>query len=169
VLASNTSSLSIDSLANTLTMPARFVGMHFFNPVAAMRLVEVVRGEQTSDETVGEALEAVGRIGKEPVVVRDAPGFASTRLGLALGLEAIRMVEQGVAEPAAIDRAMELGYRHPIGPLRLSDVVGLDVRLAIAEHLATVLGDQFAPPKLLRQMVSQGRLGKKSGRGFYDW
>lgn len=169
VLASNTSSLSVDALAQGLAEPGRFLGMHFFNPVAAMPLVEVVQSKATSEATLALALDAVTEIGKEPIVVRDAPGFASTRLGLALGLEAIRMVEQGVAEPSAIDRAMELGYRHPIGPLRLTDLVGLDVRLAIAEHLSTVLGERFTPPALLRSMVEEGRLGKKSGHGFYEW
>ena len=169
VLASNTSSISIDQLAAGLRSPERFAGMHFFNPVWAIHLVEVVRGAATSDETIARIATAVAKLDMEAAIVNDAPGFASTRLGLVLGLEAIRMVEQGVAEPADIDRAMELGYRHPMGPLRTGDLVGLDVRLAIAEHLWGVYGDRFEPPRLLRDMVAEGRLGKKSGRGFYDW
>lgn len=169
VLASNTSSISIDSLAEVLTYPDRFAGMHFFNPVWAISLVEVIRGSATSDGT----LDAVGAIVRflemEQATINDAPGFATSRLGVLVGLEAIRMVEQGVASPADIDTAMRLGYRHPMGPLMLGDLVGLDVRLGIAEHLASVYGDRFEPPRLLRSMVAAGNLGKKSGRGFYDW
>ena len=137
--------------------------------VCAMALVEIVRGLDTSDAVVERTLELTRAMGKEPIVVHDSPGFATSRLGVAIGLEAIRMVESGVAPPEDIDRAMELGYRHPMGPLRLTDLVGLDVRLAIAEHLHRELGEQFRPPALLRKMVRAGRLGKKSGRGFYDW
>jgi 3-hydroxybutyryl-CoA dehydrogenase len=146
------------------------VGMHFFNPVYIMRLVEIVVGEKTSDETV-ETVIAIGkRMRKEPIVVKDVPGFASSRLGVALGLEAMRMVEQGVASPRDIDTAMELGYNHPMGPLKLTDLVGLDVRLNIAEYLHRELGSEtFRPPELLRRMVSEGKLGKKTGQGFYDW
>jgi 3-hydroxybutyryl-CoA dehydrogenase len=169
VLASNTSSISIDSLAEALDAPDRFAGMHFFNPVWAIDLVEIIRGAATSDATIDAVRSVVDRLGMEAAVVADSPGFASTRLGVALGLEAIRMVEEGVAEPADIDRAMELGYRHPMGPLRTGDLVGLDVRLAIAEHLATVYGDRFEPPGLLRRMVAEGKLGRKSGEGFYEW
>lgn len=169
VLASNTSGISIDRMAERLVRPGHFAGMHFFNPVWAISLVEVVRGSATSDETIDRIRDAVDHLGMEAAVVNDAPGFASTRLGLTLGLEAIRMVEEGVAEPADIDRAMELGYRHPMGPLRTGDLVGLDVRLAIAEHLSEHYGERFAPPQLLRDMVAEGRLGKKTGRGFYDW
>ena len=170
ILASNTSSLSIGELAGAVTDPSRFVGMHFFNPVHIMKLVEVVWGPETSDATRDAAVAFALRLGKEPIVVRDAPGFASSRLGIVLGMEAIRMVEQGVASPEDIDKAMELGYRHPMGPLKLTDLVGLDVRLGIAEYLhATLASDAFAPPALLRSMVAEGRLGKKSGRGFYDW
>ncbi len=169
VLASNTSSISIDSLAEPLERPDRFIGMHFFNPVWAMDLVEVIKGSATSDETVAKTLDIVGFLGMQAAVVNDSPGFASSRLGVLLGLEAIRMVEEGVAEPADIDRAMELGYGFPMGPLRTGDLVGLDVRLAIAEHLATVYGERFEPPQLLRDMVAEGRLGRKTGRGFYDW
>ena len=170
LLATNTSSLSIDAIAASVPEPGRFVGLHFFNPVHIMKLVEVVWGPRTSEETREEAVAFVRRLGKEPVVVKDAPGFASSRLGIVLGMEAIRMVEQGVASPEDIDKAMELGYRPPMGPLRLTDLVGLDVRLGIAEYLRQALGsDAFEPPELLRRMVAEGKLGKKSGQGFYDW
>jgi 3-hydroxybutyryl-CoA dehydrogenase len=169
ILASNTSSLSIDGLASALARPERFVGMHFFNPVPVSELVELVVGSATSAKTIEVARTWVDRLGKQRIEVRDAPGFVTSRLGLALGLEAIRMVEEEVASPEDIDRAMVLGYRHPMGPLRLTDLVGLDVRLAIAEHLAATLGDRFAPPRLLREKVSAGQLGKKTGRGFYEW
>jgi 3-hydroxybutyryl-CoA dehydrogenase len=170
LLATNTSSLSITRIAEAVDHPARFLGLHFFNPPPVMKLLEIVRGARTSAETVDLARGLALRLGKDPIVVRDSPGFASSRLGLALGLEAIRMVEEGVASAGDIDKAMELGYRHPMGPLKLTDLVGVDVRLAIAEHLARELDDRrFAPPPLMRQMVSEGRLGKKSGRGFYRW
>lgn len=169
LVASNTSSLSIDALALALSRPDRFCGMHFFNPVPLSALVELVTGERTSPDTVAAARSWVRELGKEEIVVRDSPGFATSRLGLAIGLEAIRMVEEGVASPEDIDRAMVLGYRFPIGPLRLTDLVGLDVRLAIAEHLAETLGDRFEPPALLREKVAAGELGKKAGRGFFTW
>ncbi len=169
VLASNTSSLSLAAIGAELTGPERLVGMHFFNPVPAQKLVEVVRAERTSPQALATAREVAERLGKQVVVVRDSPGFATSRLGLALGLEAIRMVEEGVASPEDIDTAMVLGYRHPMGPLRLGDLVGLDVRLGIAEYLATELGPRFEPPALLRQMVAEGRLGQKTGQGFYTW
>jgi 3-hydroxybutyryl-CoA dehydrogenase len=170
ILSSNTSSLSIERIARAVGDPARFVGLHFFNPVHIMHLVEVVWGPETSDATRDSAVRFVERLGKVPIVVKDAPGFASSRLGIVLGMEAIRMVEQGVASPEDIDKAMELGYRHPMGPLKLTDLVGLDVRLGIAEYLHGTLGsDAFEPPALLRRMVDEGKLGKKSGRGFYDW
>ncbi len=169
ILASNTSSISIDDLAATLGRPGRFLGLHFFNPVPASALVEVVVGGAT-DAAVAEAATGwMGALGKRAVVVADAPGFASSRLGVAIALEAIRMLEEGVASAADIDAAMELGYRHPSGPLRTTDIVGLDVRLGIAEELAAKLGDRFAPPQLLRDLVAEGRLGRKSGRGFYEW
>jgi 3-hydroxybutyryl-CoA dehydrogenase len=170
IFATNTSSLSITEIAEGSRRPARVVGMHFFNPVHLMRLVEIVRGRETSDETI-EAVRAVASLmKKEPIVVRDVPGFASSRLGVALGLEAMRMVEEGVAEAKDIDTAMELGYNHPMGPLRLTDLVGLDVRLHIAEYLHAKLGsERFRPPEILRRMVAAGRLGKKSGEGFYRW
>jgi 3-hydroxybutyryl-CoA dehydrogenase len=169
VLASNTSSISIDDLAAHLERPGRFVGLHFFNPVPASALVEVVAGAATAPEVVTAARAWVDAIGKTAIVVRDAPGFASSRLGLALGLEAIRMLEDGVASAEDIDAAMTLGYRHPTGPLRTTDLVGLDVRLGIAEELAAHLGERFEPPALLRRMVAEGRLGRKSGAGFYEW
>jgi 3-hydroxybutyryl-CoA dehydrogenase len=169
LLATNTSGISIDELADGLNAPERFLGLHFFNPVPVMALVEIVVGTATAQATVDAALRVVGLAGKEPVIVRDAPGFATSRLGVALGLEAIRMVEQGVADPAAIDRAMELGYRHPVGPLRLTDLVGLDVRLDIARNLMRAYGERFSPPRLLEEMVADGRLGKKTGQGFYAW
>ncbi|TFG64083.1 MAG: 3-hydroxyacyl-CoA dehydrogenase family protein [Gemmatimonadales bacterium] len=170
MIASNTSSLSISALAATVAGPERVVGLHFFNPVHIMALVEVVRGERTTERVVEQAQQFAERLGKTPIVVRDSPGFASSRLGIALGLEAIRMVEEDVASPQDIDRAMELGYRHPMGPLKLTDVVGLDVRLEIARYLNQALGgDRFRPPKLLERMVEEGRLGKKTGGGFYDW
>ena len=169
LLATNTSALSIDELAAVLTRPDRFCGMHFFNPVWSLRLVEVVKGRQTSEETVQAALGWVERIGKVPAVVRDAPGFATSRLDLCLALEAIRMVEEGVADAAHIDRAMKIAYRHPVGPLELSDIVGLDVRLDIARSLEASLGSRYAPPRLLADKVAAGELGQKSGRGFYDW
>lgn len=169
VLASNTSSISIDDLASALDRPRSFLGLHFFNPVPASTLVEIVIGPATDPALEPVAREWVATLGKAPVVVRDSPGFASSRLGVALALEAIRMVEEGVAEPADIDTAMERGYRHPVGPLRTTDLVGLDVRLGIAEELHAKIGERFEPPALLRQMVAEGRLGRKSGRGFYEW
>lgn len=169
VLATNTSSLSIDELAAALHRPNRFVGMHFFNPVPPSALVEVVLGTATDDDVRDRAVAWVTELGKTGVVVRDSPGFASSRLGVLLGLEAARMVEEGVAEPAAIDQAMELGYRHPMGPLRLTDLVGLDVRLAIADYLRDKLGERFAAPDLLRRKVAAGELGRKTGQGFYTW
>lgn len=169
VVASNTSSISIDALAGSLERPERFLGLHFFNPVPASALVEVVTGTATAPEVVSRATAWVEAIGKAAVVVRDAPGFASSRLGVALGLEAIRMLEEGVASARDIDTAMELGYRHPMGPLRTTDVVGLDVRLGIAEELERAFGARFAPPELLRTLVAEGHLGRKTGRGFYEW
>jgi 3-hydroxybutyryl-CoA dehydrogenase len=170
IFASNTSSLSITEIASASKRPDAVIGMHFFNPVHIMRLVEIVVGEKTSDDTVS-AVKSVGQqMRKEPIVVKDVPGFASSRLGVALGLEAMRMFEQGVASVQDIDTAMELGYNHPMGPLKLTDLVGLDVRLNIAEYLHRELGSEaFRPPEVLRRMVSEGKLGKKTGQGFYDW
>ena len=170
IFTTNTSSLSISKLAAGLEAPDRFVGMHFFNPVHIMKLVEVVTGELTSDETTKMVVDFARFMGKEPIVVKDSPGFASSRLGIVLGLEAIRMVEAGVASPSAIDKAMMLGYRHPMGPLKLTDVVGLDVRLDIAQYLhRTLESEAFRPPDLLKRMVAEGKLGKKTGEGFYRW
>ena len=169
VIATNTSSISIDRLADAVPHRGRFLGMHFFNPVPTSALVEVVTGSATSRAVVQRVQGWVGMLGRTPIVVRDSPGFASSRLGLALALEAIRMLDAGVASAEDIDRAMELGYRHPMGPLRTTDIVGLDVRLGIAEELHTTLGDRFAPPALLRRMVGEGKLGRKSGEGFYRW
>lgn len=169
LVCTNTSSLSVDALAAGLARPEVFCGMHFFNPVWSLRLVEVVRGTSTSDAALEAALGWVERMGKEAAVVRDAPGFATSRLDLCLALEAIRMVEEGVADPAHIDRAIKVAYRHPVGPLELSDIVGLDVRLDIARSLETTLGPRYAPPRLLADKVAAGELGRKSGRGFYDW
>lgn len=170
IFASNTSSLSITDIAKASSEPQQVIGMHFFNPVHIMKLVEIVLGQETSDETL-QTVSAVGRrLRKEPIVVKDVPGFASSRLGVALGLEAMRMVEQGVASAHDIDTAMELGYNHPMGPLKLTDLVGLDVRLNIAEYLYRELeSETFRPPELLRLMVREGKLGKKTGEGFYDW
>ena len=171
VLATNTSSLPIRDIAAALPEEERprLLGMHFFNPVPIMKLVEVVRGPDTAAKHVDDVVALARRMGKEPIVVRDSPGFASSRLGVALGLEAIRMLEENVASAEDIDKAMTLGYNHPMGPLRLTDLVGLDVRLHIAEGLAKSLGARFEPPALLRTMVEQGKLGQKTGRGFYDW
>lgn len=170
IFASNTSSLSITEIARSSKRPEAVIGMHFFNPVHIMRLVEIVVGEKTSPETVNTVTNVGRNMGKEPIVVRDVPGFASSRLGVALGLEAMRMFEQGVASVQDIDTAMELGYNHPMGPLKLTDLVGLDVRLNIAEYLHRELGSEaFRPPEVLRRMVKEGKLGKKTGQGFYDW
>jgi 3-hydroxybutyryl-CoA dehydrogenase len=169
LLGSNTSSISIGHLAAGLPAPERFIGLHFFNPVWVMALLEIVVGPDTADATTAAAIALAARLGKDPVVVRDMPGFATSRLGIALGLEAIRMVADGVASPADIDKAMTLGYRHPMGPLELTDVVGLDVRLDIARTLEAAYGPRFEPPELLVEMVSSGRLGRKSGQGFYTW
>ena len=169
ILASNTSSLSITELGHRLGAGARTIGLHFFNPPPVMELLEVVRGLETAEETVTASVSIAKRLGKTAIVVNDTPGFATSRLGVALGAEAMRMVESGVAAPADIDKAMELGYRHPMGPLKLTDLVGLDVRLAILDHLHREVGEQFRAPSILRQMVRAGRLGKKSGEGFYRW
>jgi 3-hydroxybutyryl-CoA dehydrogenase len=170
IFASNTSSLSITEIAKASERPQNTVGMHFFNPVHLMRLVEIVVGKATSDDTVEVVREVSRRLRKEPIVVHDVPGFASSRLGVALGLEAMRMLEQGVASAKDIDTAMELGYNHPMGPLKLTDHVGLDIRLNIAEYLYRELGSEtFRPPEVLRRLVDEGKLGKKTGEGFYNW
>lgn len=170
IFASNTSSLSIADIASSVSDPTRVLGAHFFNPVHIMQLLEVVFHETTGVDVI-DALKGFGRrLGKEPIVVRNLPGFATSRLGVALGMEAIRMVEEGVASADDIDKAMELGYRHPMGPLKLTDLVGLDVRMAIGEYLARTLNNpSFEPPELMRRMVKQGKLGKKTREGFYRW
>jgi 3-hydroxybutyryl-CoA dehydrogenase len=170
VLATNTSALSVAAIAAATTRPDRVLGMHFFNPVHIMKLVELVRHDRTGDDFLARAREVVTSMGKQPIVVTDSPGFASSRLGVVLGLEAMRMVEQGVASPADIDKALELGYGHPMGPLKVSDLVGLDVRLAIADYLHQQLKQpHYEPPRLLRNKVAAGELGKKTGKGFYEW
>ena len=170
VLASNTSSLSVTRIAEATGHPERVLGMHFFNPVHIMKLVELVVHAGTSPAVLDTARTVARQMGKDPIVVRDSPGFASSRLGVALGLEAMRMVEEGIASPADIDKAMTLGYAHRMGPLEVSDLVGLDVRLAIADYLQRELGDaRFAPPAILRRKVQAGDLGKKTGKGFYEW
>ncbi|MBM3985126.1 MAG: 3-hydroxyacyl-CoA dehydrogenase family protein [Planctomycetes bacterium] len=170
LLGTNTSSLPVTRIAEGCGAEARVIGLHFFNPVPVMALLEVVRGAQTSDDTLARALDFARRLGKDPIVVKDSPGFATSRLGVLLGLEAMRMLQEGVASAADIDKAMELGYRHPMGPLKLTDLVGLDVRLAIAAHLHRELKSAaFEPPKILREMVAAGKLGRKSGQGFHDY
>ncbi|MFC6733077.1 MULTISPECIES: 3-hydroxyacyl-CoA dehydrogenase family protein [unclassified Haladaptatus] len=169
ILATNTSSLSVTAIASELSDPHRAVGIHFFNPVHIMALVEVVLAEQTDDATREVAVEFVEGIAKTPIVVTDSPGFASSRLGVAIGVEAMRMYEEGVASAADIDAAMTLGYNHPMGPLELTDLVGLDVRLDILEYLREELGERFRPPQVLKRKVRAGHHGKKSGQGFYRW
>ena len=170
LLASNTSSLSIAEIASATKRPEDVVGLHFFNPVHIMKLLEIVRGPLTSTTTVDRAIELSGRLHKTHIIVNDAPGFATSRLGICLGNEAMRMLEEGVASAADIDAAMKLGYGHPMGPLALSDLVGLDVRLNITEGLFAELGtDGFRAPRLLKRLVKLGHTGKKSGRGFYVW
>lgn len=170
IVATNTSSLSVADLASHIAHPANFVGLHFFNPVHIMKLVEVVHGPETAPDIVETSVAFVHRLRKQPIVVKDSPGFASSRLGVAIGLEAMRMLEEGVATANDIDTAMELGYRHPMGPLKLTDLVGLDVRLGIARYLHETLGhEHFKPPAILERLVSEGKLGKKSGEGFYVW
>lgn len=169
LLGTNTSSLSITEIATASVDPTRVIGLHFFNPVPLMELLEIVVGQETSDSVLNEAKSFATSIKKTPIVVKDVPGFASSRLGVMLGCEAIRMLESGVASAEDIDKAMELGYRHPMGPLKLTDLVGLDVRLMILEHLYKEIGPQFKPPELLKKMVAEGKLGKKSGQGFYRY
>jgi 3-hydroxybutyryl-CoA dehydrogenase len=169
IFASNTSSLSITEIGQRIGAGARTIGLHFFNPPPVMELLEIVRSLETDDTTLATCLGVAKRLGKTPIIVNDTPGFATSRLGVAIGAEAMRMLETGVASIIDIDRAMELGYRHPMGPLKLTDLVGLDVRLSILEHLHKEIGEQFRPPVILRQMVRAGRLGKKTGEGFYRW
>ena len=169
IIASNTSALSIDDLATCVQDPTRFLGMHFFNPVWSLAMVELIRGAATSEDTLEAARRFSDSIGKTSITVRDVPGFATSRLDLIASLEAMRMLQDGVASAEDIDRAMVIAYRHPMGPLRLSDIVGLDVRLDIARHLSTTLGERYAPPRLLEEMVARGDLGRKTGKGFFDW
>lgn len=169
VLASNTSSLSISEIAEALKAPSRLVGMHFFNPAHIMKLLEIVITPATSVATLTAARDVGTRMKKESITVKDSPGFATSRLGVCVGLEAIRMVEEGVASPEDIDKALVLGYNHPMGPLRLGDLVGLDIRLGVASYLHGKLGERFRPPELLKQMVAEGKLGQKTGQGFYTW
>jgi len=169
LIATNTSALSIDALAKSVADPSRFLGMHFFNPVWSLPMVELVRGAATSEATLARAREFAEATGKTTITVGDTPGFATSRLDLIAAMEAIRMLQDGVASAEDIDKAMVVAYRHPIGPLRLSDIVGLDVRLDIARHLSRALGPRYEPPRLLEQMVARGELGRKSGKGFFDW
>jgi 3-hydroxybutyryl-CoA dehydrogenase len=169
VLATNTSALSVEELGATLERPEAFLGTHFFNPVWALHLVEIVTTAATSEQTLAATRELVVELGKQAAVVCDSPGFATSRLDLVTALEAMRMVEQGVASAEDIDRAVTLAYRHPVGPLRLSDIVGLDVRLDTALHLVGALGPGFAPPQILVDLVEAGHLGEKTGQGFYSW
>jgi 3-hydroxybutyryl-CoA dehydrogenase len=169
VLASNTSGLPIEVLAAASERPGQVVGTHFFNPVPAMRLVEVVRSVSTSEETLARALAFCRALGKETVEIRDLPGFVTTRLGTLLMCEGIRAYEQGVASAEHLDTAMKLGYNHPMGPLELADRVGLDTLLAILDDMREAFGDAFRAPPLLRQMVAAGKLGRKSGQGFYEY
>lgn len=170
VLATNTSSLSIKEIASSTSRPENVIGMHFFNPVPLMKLLEIVRSESTNEQTIAIAKQAGEKMGKTCIVVKDVPGFATSRLGVVLGNEAIRMLADGVASAADIDTAMVLGYRHPMGPLALTDLVGLDVRRDILLNLQESFNDDsYAPHPLLEKLVAEGRLGKKSGKGIYDW
>jgi 3-hydroxybutyryl-CoA dehydrogenase len=169
LVASNTSSMSIDQLAAALPDASKFLGMHFFNPVWSLPMVELIRGKDTSEDSLALAKQWAQSTGKTTITVRDVPGFATSRLDLIASLEAMRMLEDGVASAQDIDHAMVTAYRHPMGPLRLSDIVGLDVRLDIARHLSQALGPRYAPPRLLEDMVAKGHLGQKSGQGFFEW
>jgi len=169
IIATNTSSLSVLKIATSSNYPERVIGLHFFNPVPSSQLIEIVRTEHNDSILIEQARGWVKCLNKTPIVVFDSPGFASSRLGIALGLEAIRMLEEGVASAEDIDTAMTLGYKHPMGPLRLTDLVGLDVRLEISKYLLQTLGPRFEPPELLIQKVSRGEFGRKSGQGFYVW
>lgn len=169
LIATNTSSISIDLLAQSVHDPSRFLGMHFFNPVWSLQLVELVSGELTDPQAIAQARQYAQSLGKQTILVRNVPGFATSRLDLIASLEAMRMVQDGVASAHDIDLAATVAYRHPMGPLRLSDVVGLDVRLDIARQLASTLGERYAPPRILEEMVARGELGRKSGKGFFDW
>jgi len=169
IFASNTSGLSITEMAAASGRPERFGGMHFFNPVHLMKLVELVRGLETSEETVDSLRQVAQAMGKEVVLVNESPGFVTSRINALIGNEAFRMLEQGVASPRDIDKALKLGLNHPMGPFELVDLVGLDVRVSILRHLQQTLGDLYRPSNLLVQYVQAGRLGRKVGRGVYDY
>ena len=170
ILATNTSGLPISEIAAHTSCPERVIGMHFFNPVPLMKLLEIVRHDAVDERTVSTAKEVGEAMGKTTILVRDIPGFATSRLGVVLGNEAIRMLAEGVASASDIDTAMRLGYRHPMGPLELSDLVGLDVRMDILNSLAEAIQDDaYRPHPLLESLVESGDLGKKTGRGIYDW
>jgi 3-hydroxybutyryl-CoA dehydrogenase len=169
LLASNTSGLSITEMGAASGRPDRFVGMHFFNPVHIMKLVEVVRGLETSEETLQTTLEVARRMGKETVVIRESPGFVTSRINVLIGNEAFRMLEAGVASAEDIDKALKLGLNHPMGPFEMVDLVGLDVRLSILQFLHQRLGDTYRPTNLMIQYVKAGRLGRKTGRGVYTY
>jgi 3-hydroxybutyryl-CoA dehydrogenase len=169
VLASNTSSLSVAEMAEMTYRPELCVGMHFFNPVPKMKLIEIVKAPKTSDETIAMCREVGVRMGKEVVVVKESPGFITTRVNALIGNEAFAMLEAGIASAEDIDKALKLGLNHPMGPFELVDLVGLDVRLSILEYLHSTLGEKYRPNSLIRKLVAEGRLGRKSGRGVYDY
>ena len=169
LLATGTSALSVDELASPLPAPESFLGMHFFNPVCSLQLVELVRGAKTSQQTMDAAQGLVALLHRQSITVRDSPGFATSRLDVSTALEAIRMLEDGVASAEDIDKAMVVAYRHPMGPLRLSVIVGLDVRLDIARNLSQVYGERYSPPRLLIEKVEADQLGVKTGQGFFSW
>lgn len=170
ILASNTSSLSITAIAQATQRPERVVGLHFFNPVPLMQLLEIVRHDTVAADVLVTAQTLGKRLGKTTIVVKDSPGFATSRLGIVLGNEAMRMVEEGVASPKDIDTAMRLGYGHPMGPLELSDLVGLDIRHNVSTYLHSQFGgEHYRPPAIATRLVKAGDLGKKTGKGFYDW
>jgi len=169
VLASNTSSLSITEMAEMTYRPGLCVGMHFFNPVPKMRLIEIVRAPKTSDETVAACREVGSRMGKDVVVVKESPGFITSRVNALIGNEAFAMLEAGLASAEDIDKALKLGLNHPMGPFEMVDLVGLDVRLHILEYLHATLGEKYRPNALLKKLVREGRLGRKTGRGVYDY
>ena len=169
VLASNTSSLSITEMAEMTYRPELCVGMHFFNPVPKMRLIEIVRAPKTSDETIAACREVGTRMGKEVVVVKESPGFITSRVNALIGNEAFAMLEAGLASPEDIDKAVKLGLNHPMGPFEMVDLVGLDVRLRILEYLHQTLGEKYRPNELLKKLVAEGRLGRKTGRGVYEY
>jgi 3-hydroxybutyryl-CoA dehydrogenase len=169
LFASNTSSLSVTEIAAASGRPEKFAGMHFFNPVHLMKLLEIVRGLETSETTIATLREVGEKMGKQCVVVRDVPGFATSRINALIGNEAFRMLEQGVASAEEIDKAIKLGLNHPMGPFEMADLVGLDVRLGVLDYLHRTLGETFRPSNLMRQYVQAGRVGKKVGRGVYEY